>query len=292
MTIPRLSGFQLMLISAFFFSFMNVLARLMPQIPAIELAFFRSVITLLLSAGMLRWKGQGLWGNNRKLLFLRGLFGSAGLIMYFMTLQNMELASAVVIQYLSPVFAGIIAWLILGERSLRIQWLFLGICVLGVAMVKGFGAVDTTWFLVGLGSAFFSACAYSVIRALSGKESPHVILFYFPVVTLPITLIWLLFYPSQWVAPSGSDWLLLLLLGLCTQAGQYFMTRAYQADKVNRVTPATYTGVVYSLLFGWMLFGETSSIFELLGMFLVVLGVVLNTQVDRFQRWMNKEKPV
>jgi drug/metabolite transporter (DMT)-like permease len=41
-----------------------------------------------------------------------------------------------------------------------------------------------------------------------------------------------------------------------------------------------------------MLFGETSSVFELLGMFLVVLGVVLNTQVDRFQRWMNKEKPV
>ncbi len=287
----KVGGFELMLLSAFFFSLMNVLARLLPAIPAVELAFFRSIITLLLSVGMLRWQGQSVWGNNKKLLLMRGLFGSAGLIMYFMTLQQMELASAVVIQYLSPVFAGLIAWLVLGERSRRIQWLFLGLCVLGVALVKGFGGVDTRWFLVGLSSAFFSGCAYNVIRALSGKESPNVILFYFPVVTLPITLFWILLFPGQWVQPSGSDWLLLLLFGLFTQAGQYFMTRAYQADQVSKVTPATYTGVVYSLCFGWFLFGEQSGFYELLGMLLVVAGVVLNTQVERINRWWKKENP-
>jgi drug/metabolite transporter (DMT)-like permease len=280
-----------MLLSAFFFSLMNVLARLLPSIPAVELAFFRSVITLMLSVGMLRLQRQSVWGNNKRLLLLRGLFGSAGLIMYFMTLQKMELASAVVIQYLSPVFAGLIAWLVLGERSRRIQWLFLGLCVMGVAMVKGFGSVETRWFIVGLSSAFFSGCAYNVIRALSGKESPNVILFYFPVVTLPITLIWLLLFPDQWVTPQGWDWFYLLIFGLCTQAGQYFMTRAYQAEQVSKVTPATYTGVLYSLCFGWLLFDEQSGFYELLGMFLVVLGVVLNTQVERIHRWWKKEKP-
>jgi drug/metabolite transporter (DMT)-like permease len=287
----QLSGFQLMLLSAFFFSLMNVLARLLPEIPAVELAFFRSLVTLSLSLATLKWQGRSVWGEHRTLLLLRGIFGSAGLILYFMTLHEMELATAVVIQYLSPVFAGLIAWLVLRERTRRIQWLFLGVCVLGVAMVKGFGAVETQWFLIGLSSAFFSGCAYNVIRALSGKESPHVILFYFPVVTLPLTGLWLFFFPEQWVQPVHTDWLLLLLFGLFTQAGQYFMTRAYQAEQVSKVTPATYTGVVYSLCFGWFLFGETTGIFELCGMMLVVAGVVLNTQTERLIHWWKKENP-
>lgn len=278
-------GLRFMLLSALFFSLMNVMARMVPRISAVELAFFRSIITAALSFSILRIKKESVWGNRPGLLLLRGAFGTVGLILYFSTLRAMDLATAVVIQYTSPLFAALIAWLVLGEKSYRLQWLFLGVCLVGVAMVKGFGAVDTGWFIVGIVSAMFSGMAYNVIRKLKNTESPNVILFYFPVVTLPVTLIWFFARPQDWVMPMGIEWLYLLLFGLCTQGGQYFMTRAYQTAAVNQVTAGTYTGVVYSLFFGWFLFNESVSWLVLAGMLLIVAGIILNTRV---QHWMNK----
>jgi len=179
---------------------------------------------------------------------------------------------------------------VLKEKTYRLQWLFLGVCVAGVAMVKGFGRVDTVWFLIGITSAFFSGLAYNVIRKLKDTESPNVILLYFPIVTLPVTLVWFLWDPASWVQPSGIDWLWLGLFGLCTQGGQYFMTRAYQRASVSSVGAATYTGVLYSLLFGWLLFGETFGVSVLLGMLLIVVGIILHMNTPRWvQKWKSRK---
>ena len=92
------AGVRYMFISTFFFAVMNLLVKMIPNIPAIEIVFFRSLVSLVLSFVILKGARVNIWGNNKLVLLLRGGTGAVALIMYFLTLQVIPLASAVTIQ--------------------------------------------------------------------------------------------------------------------------------------------------------------------------------------------------
>jgi drug/metabolite transporter (DMT)-like permease len=267
-------GVGFMLISTFAFSLMQLCVKFLPHLPTHELILFRSLISLVLSLGFLLPKGINPLGNNRKLLILRGVFGMMALSLFFITLQKLPLASAVTLQYLSPVFTSIIAIYVLGERMRWLQWLFIAIAFAGVAVLKGFDERVSMWYLMlGVLSSVFAGMAYNCVRKLGSTDHPVVVVFYFPLIATPVMAILSLF---EWVMPIGTDWLWLLLLGVFTQTGQVYMTKALQAEKANLVTSMKYLGAIYALVYGYFLFGETYDLMSLLGIVLVLSGVVLN----------------
>ena len=109
----------------------------MPHIPVFELVFFRSLGSLLITFFYLNKGRTPIFGNNKKVLFARGIFGTIGLCLFFITLQNIPLAGAVTIQYLSPVFTTLFAVILLGERVKKIQWPFFAFAFMGVCLLKG-----------------------------------------------------------------------------------------------------------------------------------------------------------
>jgi drug/metabolite transporter (DMT)-like permease len=218
-----------------------------------------------------------LFGNNKLSLVARGVVGSISLILFFYTLQRIPLASAVTMQYLSPIFTTILGIFILKEKVRARQFIYFGLAFSGVLLIQGVDPrVDGLSAILGLISALASGIAYNLIRKLKGKEHPMVIIFYFPLVTLPIASVLMYF---DWVTPMGWDWLILLWIGFCTQNAQYFMTLAYQSGNVSRISSLSYLGVVYALIFGFLLFGETFPIPAYLGMALVFIGILLNLRV-------------
>jgi drug/metabolite transporter (DMT)-like permease len=268
------SGVRYMLLATFLFSIMNVMVKLLPHLPAVEIAFFRSIGSLALSFIIIKSYKVSLPGNNIRALLLRGFFGASSLIMYFITLQKMPLASAVTLQFLSPIFTTILGIFLVHERVKPLQWVFFAMAFAGVLMIQGFDHRVTWLFaIVGIGSAVFSALAYNTIRMLKESEHPLVIVFYFPLVSLPITGAFTLF---NFTMPDPFDWVILLGIGIVTQFAQYFMTRAYQADELSKIASLKYIGIVYALLFGYFFFGEAFSIQVHLGIGFVLVGVVLN----------------
>lgn len=264
-----------MLLASFLFSLMNVCVKLLPNIPAIEIIFFRSIISLAMSVFFLRLKKISIWGNNRKLLIIRGVAGAVALMMYFTTLQRMPLASASTLMNLSPLFATILGIFIVKERVFKLQWLFFILAFLGVIMIKGFDSkVSTFHIILGLGAAFFAGVAYNIIRKLNTTEHPLVIILYFPLVAFPISGIYILF---NWVSPhSWQEWGLLLAVGIITQLAQYFMTKAYQSNELSKISILNYLGIIYALFFGYAIFDERLNILTMLGIGVVLTGVILN----------------
>lgn len=263
-----------MLVSTFAFSLMQLCVKFLHHFPAHELILFRSLVSLTLSLAYILPKKINPLGVNRKFLLLRGIFGVTALSLFFITLQNMPLATAVTVQYLSPIFTAIIAIFMLGERMRWVQWLFFGLAFLGVALLKGFDErVSVFYLLLGVGSAFFAGAAYNCIRMVKDTDHPLVVVLYFPMVATPVMLV-LSYY--DWVWPMGWDWLLLILLGVFTQIGQVFMTRALQLEKANLVTSLKYLGSLYALVYGYFIFDETYGWLSLLGIGLVLAGVFLN----------------
>ena len=267
-------GVWFMLFATLFFSLMNVAVKLLPHIPAVEIVFFRSVVSLALSYGILKARKVHIWGKNYKLLILRGASGAMALVLYFRLIQDIPLASATTILFLSPVFASILGIFFVKEEVRPIQWLFYIISFLGILMIKGFDSrIAFIYLLMGFSSSLFSGVAFNCIRKLNTSEHPLVIIFYFPLVTMPFTGIWSYF---NWVTPRGTDWLVLFMVGLLTQIAQYFMTRSFQSEEISKVASLRYLGIIYALIFGYLFFDEHFNFWVYAGMGLTILGVVLN----------------
>jgi len=267
-------GVFYMLGSTLAFALMQICVKYLPHIPAHELILFRSIVSIFLSVAMLQKLGIPLLGNNKKVLMMRGIFGTTALLLFFYTLQNIPLASAVTLQYLSPIFTALFAAIFIKEKMQIKQWLYFGISFAGVALIKGFDErISLTFMLIGICSAMFSGMAYTCIRQLKDTEHPVVVVLYFPLVAIPIMSVLSYF---NWVTPQGTDWLYLLLMGLFTQIAQILMTKGIQSGVANKMISLKYVGTIYALIIGYIIFGESYSIMSLLGIAMVIAGVVLN----------------
>ena len=265
-----------MIISSFAFSLMHLCVKALPHIPVFELVFFRCIVSLVLSFIALKKKSISVLGNNRKILLARGIFGVTALTLFFITLQNIPLAGAVTIQYLSPIFTALFAIWLLKEKMQNRQWLFFLLAFLGVFLLKGFdisGQISFKFVCIGMLSACFSGLAYNCIRLLRSTEHPLVVVFYFPLVATPIMGVLSFF---QWVPPQGLDWAYLILLGIITQVAQIYMTKGIQSDLAGNIMTYKYIGVLFAFTYGYFFFGETYSLMSLFGIFLLLSGVVLN----------------
>lgn len=275
-----------MLLSVAGFALMQLMVKFLHRLPTTELVLFRSLISLLLSLQFIWRKKIPLWGNNKKFLILRGLFGVTALSLFFYTLQRMPIGSALTLQYLSPIFTALFGIVLLGEKVRRWQWLFFMISFGGIVLIKGFDPnITPLLFVLGIISSAFAGLAYNCIRILGKTDHPVTVVFYFPLIATPIMAVFAFF---QWETPLGWEWLFLLLMGLFTQVGQIYMTKALHAVELNTITSFKYLGVAFALGFDVLIFNVTYAPMALIGIGLVLLGVLLNilykAKVNRLNR--------
>jgi len=113
-----------------------------------------------------------------------------------------------------------------------------------------------------------SAAAYVVVRKLSQSgENPLVIVFYFPLVTIPLALPTML---PDFVWPEGTEWLLLLGIGVATQIGQVSLTRGLAILPAAQGTALSYLQVALAIIWGAVVFGEIPDALALAGGALIV----------------------
>lgn len=263
-----------MLMAGFFFAIMNVGVKFVSHLPTLEVVLFRSIFSFVVTYYYLRKNNIPPLGNNIPVLTLRGIAGCLGLIGSFYTLQHIPLASAVTINYLSPFFTAILGIFIVKQSVRAVQFLYFALAIAGVFLLKGFDfRISTLDVIIGLGAALFAGIAYNMIARSKGSEHPLVVIFYFPLLTIPVVGIYTLF---DWKTPIGIDWMYLLLIGICTQVAQYYMTLSYHSANLAKVASLNYLGVLYALGFGYIFFQETFNTMSLIGILAILIGVFLN----------------
>ncbi len=268
-----------MIAASLFFSLMSLLVKAAGAgLPSSEIVLARGVVSLVLSYALLRRRGISPWGNHRPLLILRGVFGFGGLYCFYYGLTHLPFAEATVIQYMSPVLTALLAALILREGLTARLALSLAVSVVGVLLISRpaviFGVpsqLDRVAVLISIGGAVCAAFAYVVVRRLRDSDDPLVIVFYFPVVAVPMTI------PAVWnvfVWPTPLEWLLLLGVGVTTQIAQVYMTRGLALVKAGRATSIGYIQVVFAAFFGAVFFGEIPGLLTICGSGLIVVGTL------------------
>ena len=272
---PELQGARSLVLSSLAFSLMTVCVKqLGGRLPVSEIVLVRSLVSIALTTGAMAISGVSPLGRNKPLLLIRGVCGSIALLCFFEAITQLPLASATVLQYTYPTFTAAAAWLLLGERLRRrigfavlLGWIGV-VCVIQPPWIgAGLAGLALRPALVAVAGALFTALAYVSVRKLSTTEHPLVIILYFPLVSIPLTLPAVL---QNGVWPSPDDWGWLLGVGILTQLGQIWVTQGLSRLPAARATSLNYVQVVFAALWGWIDFNEGITPLTVLGALLVL----------------------
>ncbi|MGZ0017349.1 DMT family transporter [Yeosuana sp. AK3] len=263
-----------MIISTLAFACMNVTVKYLSTINAPQIVFFRSASSLVFTFGYLFKKKIPIYGNNKKLLILRGVVGVTSMTFFFASIKYLSVGTAVSLRYIAPIFAAIFAVIFLREKIKPLQWLFFIMAFSGVVVLKGFDAHVSTYGLVlVLIASISSGFVYILLSKIGKSEHPVVVVNYFMIIA---TIVGGVLSINDWVTPNGFQLFLLLSLGVFGYYGQVYMTKAFQSAPTNQVAPLKYIEVVFTLIIGLFWVKEVYTFWSLLGITLIIGGLLLN----------------
>jgi drug/metabolite transporter (DMT)-like permease len=276
-----------MLISALGFALMAACVKEVSGlgIPVLEIVAVRAIVSGIISYVDIKRKKIPLFGHNKVLLIARGTVGSFALMFVYYTITTLPLAEATLLQYLHPVFTAILALLFLKETIQRSTIACIVISLLGLFIIiqpnlaqsnlQLDSVVHYPWLSIGTGvlGAFGSAVAYIIVKKLTKTDDSSVIIFYFPLIAFPVSMILL---GSDFVVPSLAAAGLLILVGIFTQVGQVGLTKALHCADANKATAYSYVQVLFSVFIGWAYFSEVPMATTIMGGGLIMVGALIN----------------
>ena len=277
----NLKGIKFLIGSGFAFSLMSVCVKAIgDRIPISELVFARATISIIITRFFLYKNKINPWGYQKKLLLLRGLLGTIALFCIFKALTILPIATATVIQYIYPTFTVICAYIILKEFILKRIVYSIIIGWIGIVLVSQPELNSNNNFretilaiLIAILGALMTSLAYICVRKLSLIEHPLVIIYYFPLVSIPLSIPFII---NDFVLPTGTDWFWIMGIGIFTQIGQLFITEGLRLLPASQATSLNYSQVIFASIWGMLIFQEkiTSSVY--LGGFCVLISTIIS----------------
>ncbi len=282
----HLKGIKYLIGSGLAFSLMSVCVKAIGEkIPVSELVFARAAISLIITRLLLLKENINPWGYQKRLLLIRGLLGTVALFCIFKALTVLPIATATVIQYIYPTFTVICAYFLLKEYifkriifSIIIGWLGI-ILVTQPEWSTNSNILETVIAIaIAIIGALMTALAYICVRKLSAKENPLVIIFYFPLVSIPLSLPLII---NNFVLPTGTDWIWILGIGLFTQIGQVCITEGLRLIPAGQATSLNYSQVIFSCIWGGLIFEEAITGTIYLGGLCVLISTIISMSASK-----------
>jgi S-adenosylmethionine uptake transporter len=281
-----------MLLASFVFSIMGVGVKLASDTASTsEIVMCRGAVGILVMWGLARIQGQSLRTHLAWHHFGRGLAGVTALWLWFFSIARLPLATAMTLNYMAPIWiAAILFTLGWWHRQRRFEWRLAGaICAsfAGVTLLLQPSVHAEQWLggLLALISGFLSALAYLQVKRLSQLGEPEIrVVFYFSVCTMIAGLLSgmvdsLLSTGHIQVLHSLSsrEWMLLLGIGLSASLAQIALTRAYRLGAMLVTANLQYTGIVFSSVWGILLWGDHLGWSAWLGIAIILISGVTAT---------------
>ncbi len=195
---------------------------------------------------------------------IRAAIGLVAMALNFMGMILLPLTQATVIGFTVPLFATMLAALLLGEATGRYRWgaILLGFVGVMIVLRPDGGQLATTGAAVAIAGAVMTASVTVYIRQLGGTEGATTIVLWFTLLSLlPLGAMMLVFGRAH----DPQTWGILLLIGVAGGIGQLCLTLALRLAPVAVVLPMDYTSLLWATALGYLLFGTLPAPATLLG---------------------------
>lgn len=185
----------------------------------------------------------------------RSVLGLTSMALNFGAIILLPLAEQTTLGFAVPIFATILAALILKEAVGRHRWMAVVAGFVGVLVVvqPGGSHIPPMGALVGLSSAVMISFTSLQIRDMGRTEAAPTTVFWFSALSvLPLSLLLPFFITSH----DLREWLLLSGIGVLGGIGQIGLTGALRLAPVSTVLGMDYVALIWSTLFGWLIWSH------------------------------------
>ncbi|KMS59530.1 transporter [Novosphingobium barchaimii LL02] len=248
-----------------------------------ELMFWRQAMSLPLIAGALLATGRiRLLRTNRMASHAkRATTGTVGLCCNLGAATLLPLPVATTLGFTTPLFAVLIAALVLREMVGKWRWTAVVLGFVGVLVIArpSDAPVPAMGLAAGLGAGVIVAIVSFQIRDLARTEAPIACVFWFAFYGSLFTAILLPFYAQ----PHGlREWLLLAAIGLSGALAQFLITAALRFGQVATVVVMDYSALIWSTLYGWIIWDHLPAVSMWMGAPIIVVAGLIITSREHF----------
>lgn len=280
----RSKGVFFIIMSALGFALMSAFIKLSGDLPSFQKTFFRNIVSVVVAFVIIVKNNGSFFGSrkNQKTLIMRSAFGTLGIIFNYYAIDRLVLSDANMLNKLSPFFVIILSALFLKEKISFKQFIAVITAFIGsLFIIKPSFSFEMVPALIGTLGGISAAAAYTCVRALSGKEKPDTIVFYFSlfssVVTFPLMI---MSYRSM----SLLQFTYLMMAGVSASLGQFGITFAYKYAPAKEISIFDYSNIIFSAIISLVLFGVLPDIYSVIG-YLIIFGAslymfIMNKRLD------------
>ena len=236
-----------------------------------EIAFFRIFFGLLVLAPWFFTSGlKPLHTKRIGMHTLRAVTNVVSMLMFFMAVTIAPLAQIQALAFTAPLFATLLAIVILREKVRLRRWSAMIIGFIGTLVIirPGVESIDTG-SLLALGSAAIWGFTLIVIKLLARTESSITITSYMTLLMAPLALIPAAFY---WTWPSTEQYLWLTAGGIAGTLAQLAMSQAFRIAETTAILPVDFLKLIWGALIGYIFFGELVDSWTIIGGIIIFSG--------------------
>lgn len=220
---------------------------------------------------------QPLWGWQ----LYRGLLTVGAQFGFFFGLAYLDLVTALMLAYISPVLIVLAASFLLGERVSLKRWLGVTIAFSGVLIILNPKEFEVQPAMIAILLSMVCWALLSISnRQLSDRLDPSVLGFY----TTPISvLVGASLVYDDWTNPGITEWALYILMAIFGALTQYFAAMAYKYAQAGAIAPLEYSNLIWAALAAWLIWGDLPDPFIWAGGALIILGGIVSLRVKETQ---------
>jgi drug/metabolite transporter (DMT)-like permease len=282
-----------MLLAALFLPLLNAAVKTMSaRYPVLELLWARYaghlVFMLVVFAPR---RGLALLRSTRPVLQVSRstLFCISSFVMFY-ALGFVPLATAVAINFTSPLIVTALAPIMLAERVGTARAIAVGVGFVGAMIVvrPGSGAYHWAAFLIFV-SAATSAMTQVLSRKVAGHDAPETSNTYMVVAGFVLTSLPL---PFVWQTPANTwDSLLFVSLGVLGGLGHYCLVRAFELAPAPFISPFNYAQILGAAVLSAVVFGQVPDLWTWVGAAVITLSGIFILLYERLRRRTDRERP-
>lgn len=234
------------------------------ELPPVEVAFFRNLFGFLVIAPIFIRNGWAPLRTKRLPLHaLRGVLQGVSMLAFFTGVTMAPFAEATSISFSGPLFATVLAVLVLRERirMRRILALLAGFIGVLIVLRPGFGELGLGQGLL-LGSSLVWGSAIIVIKLMSSTESAATQTAYMGIFMTPLTFLPALYV---WQTPNLEQLAWLALIGGLGTLGHLCFASAFRRADSSALLPLDFLRLFWASALGFLMFGEIPDLWAWIG---------------------------
>jgi len=250
---------------------MGAAVKLMPStVHTGVMIFFQYVIALILCVPLALKQGlANLKTQKFPAHVLRDLAGVVTFGLFFLSLAYISLTNSIVLRSTTPFWIPLILLVWRRDRVSMVLWISIIIGFIGVVFIvqPGTHGYFNLGSLLALASGFVMGISALTIRRLGKTEPPQRTLFYYFLIA---TIVSIPFAIYSWSPLNLHAWILLIIIGILMYVIQYTLIIAFSYAKASKLSPISYSAIVFSGLLDWLVWHQVPNLYGYIGIVLVI----------------------